>query len=100
MRLDSTAGRLEKILRMSASHGDARKMKELTQLSLVTGTPSHRPAGLKVTVESNTGRHHVPKYEAGDYNQGEFPDEATGVAEWMWVRVHSCDDTNKVVISP
>ncbi len=64
------------------------------------GTPSHRPAGLKVTVESNTGRHHVPKYEAGDYNQGEFPDEATGVAEWMWVRVHSCDDTNKVVISP
>ena len=28
----------------------------------------------------------VPKYEAGDYIKVEFPDEATGVGEWMWVR--------------
>jgi hypothetical protein len=34
----------------------------------------------------------VPKYEAGDYIKVEFLDETTGVGEWMWVRVHSCDD--------
>jgi hypothetical protein len=30
----------------------------------------------------------MPKYERGDYVKVEFPDEATGIAEWMWVRVH------------
>jgi hypothetical protein len=39
----------------------------------------------------------VAKYEAGDYIKVEFPDEATGVAEWMWVRVHSCDDVKQTV---
>jgi hypothetical protein len=39
----------------------------------------------------------VPKYEAGDYIKVEFPDEATGVAEWMWVRVRSCDDAKELV---
>jgi hypothetical protein len=39
----------------------------------------------------------MPKYEAGDYIKVEFPDEATGVAEWMWVRVHSCDDAKQIV---
>jgi hypothetical protein len=39
----------------------------------------------------------VPKYEKGDYIKVEFPDEATGVAEWMWVRVHSCDDAKQLV---
>ena len=37
-------------------------------------------------------------YEQGDYVKVEFPDEATGIAEWMWVRAEACDDKNKVVI--
>jgi GTP-dependent phosphoenolpyruvate carboxykinase len=41
--------------------------------------------------------HCVPKYEAGDYIKVEFPDEATAVAEWMWVRVQNCDDAKQVV---
>jgi hypothetical protein len=36
-------------------------------------------------------------YEAGDYIKVEFPDEATGVSEWMWVRVQRCDDGQKIV---
>jgi len=36
-------------------------------------------------------------YQAGDYIKVEFPDEATGVGEWMWVRVHSCDDAKRLV---
>lgn len=39
----------------------------------------------------------MPQYEKGDYVKVEFPDEATGVSEWMWVLVHSCDDTRQVV---
>ena len=31
----------------------------------------------------------VPTYERGDYVKVEFPDEATGIGEWMWVRVES-----------
>ena len=36
-------------------------------------------------------------YERGDYVKVEFPDESTGVGEWMWVRVHRCDDERKIV---
>jgi hypothetical protein len=36
-------------------------------------------------------------YDKGDYVKVEFPDEATGVGEWMWVRVELCDEQNKLV---
>ena len=36
-------------------------------------------------------------YEAGDYIKVEFPDETTGIGEWMWVRVRHCDDQRKLV---
>jgi hypothetical protein len=39
----------------------------------------------------------VAKYRQGDYVKVEFPDETTGVSEWMWVRVDSCDDEKKLV---
>ena len=39
----------------------------------------------------------MPKYEKGDYIKVEFVDEVTGVGEWMWVRVHRCDDENQLV---
>ena len=39
----------------------------------------------------------MPTYERGDYVKVEFPDEGTGIGEWMWVRVHHCDDAKKLV---
>ncbi len=39
----------------------------------------------------------MAKYTPGDYIKVEFPDEATGVAEWMWVRVERCDDAGQIV---
>jgi hypothetical protein len=39
----------------------------------------------------------MPAYEQGDYIKVEFPDETTGVGEWMWVRVHHCDDARQIV---
>lgn len=36
-------------------------------------------------------------YEEGDFVKVEFPDEATGIGEWMWVRVRRCDNAKKLV---
>jgi hypothetical protein len=36
-------------------------------------------------------------YERGDYVKVEFPDETTGIGEWMWVRVVHCDDEKQMV---
>jgi hypothetical protein len=39
----------------------------------------------------------MPTYEPGDYVKVEFPDEITGIGEWMWVRLDYCDDESRVV---
>ena len=39
----------------------------------------------------------TPPYRPGDYVKVEFPDETTGVGEWMWVRVTHCDDDKQLV---
>lgn len=38
-----------------------------------------------------------PTYERGDYIKVEFPDEVTGIGEWMWVRVSHSDDERQLV---
>jgi hypothetical protein len=38
-----------------------------------------------------------PCYEQGDYVKVEFPDEVTGIGEWMWVRVSHSDDERQLV---
>jgi hypothetical protein len=38
-----------------------------------------------------------PIYERGDYVKVEFPDESTGIGEWMWVRVTRCDVQKRVI---
>jgi hypothetical protein len=39
----------------------------------------------------------MSKYEQGDYVKIEFPDEATGVGEYMWVRIQRCDEDKKLI---
>ena len=39
----------------------------------------------------------MPNYFPGDYVKVEFPDEATGVGEWMWVRVERSDESKRLV---
>ena len=39
----------------------------------------------------------MPTYEHGDCVKVEFQDETTVIGEWMWVRVHHCDDENQLV---
>jgi hypothetical protein len=37
------------------------------------------------------------RYEKGDYVKVDFPDEVTGIAEWMWVKVEVCDDEKELL---
>lgn len=39
----------------------------------------------------------VSKYEPSDYVKFEIKDEATGEAEWMWLRVDRSDDAERIV---
>jgi len=39
----------------------------------------------------------MPTYARGDYVKVEFQDETTVIGEWMWVRVHQCDDEKQLV---
>jgi hypothetical protein len=39
----------------------------------------------------------MPTYQPGDYVKAEFKDDRTGESEWMWVKVESADDKEKVV---
>ncbi len=39
----------------------------------------------------------MPLYAQGDYVKVEFPDETTGIGEWMWVRVTRCDQEKQLV---
>jgi hypothetical protein len=51
--------------------------------------------------ESATGRTEynaaMPTYQEGDCVKVEFPDEATGVGEWMWVLVRRCDERSRTI---
>jgi hypothetical protein len=39
----------------------------------------------------------LPTYERGDYVKVECAGDAGMPGEWMWVRVHRCDDKNQLV---
>ena len=39
----------------------------------------------------------MPTYQRGDYVKVEFQDETTVIGEWMWVRVHRCDDEKQLI---
>ena len=45
----------------------------------------------------STQKRNSARYQTGDYVKVEFPDEVTGIGEWMWVRVESCDDEREMV---
>ena len=38
-----------------------------------------------------------PAYQPGDFVKVEFPDEAPGIGEWMWLRVTRCDDDKELI---
>ena len=39
----------------------------------------------------------MANYQRGDYIKVDFPDETTGIGEWLWVRVDRCDEQKQVV---
>ena len=49
------------------------------------------------TLNSDARNPQQPAYQRGDYVKVEFPDEITGIGEWMWVRVTRCDAGKQLV---
>jgi hypothetical protein len=39
----------------------------------------------------------MARYERGDYVKVDFPDQTSGIGEWMWVRVDRSDDNEQLV---
>ena len=39
----------------------------------------------------------MASYQPGDYVKVEFKDEGDPIGEWMWVRVESCDEKQRLV---
>ena len=39
----------------------------------------------------------MPIYSRGDYVKVEFPDAATGIGEWTWLRVDRCDEQKQLL---
>ena len=39
----------------------------------------------------------MAKYQPGDYVKVDFPDEKTGIGEWMWLRVEYCDEEKRLI---
>jgi hypothetical protein len=54
------------------------------------------PSGHQGPCQS-VSQHKAGQYEPGDYIKVEFPDEANGIGEWMWVRVARSDDEKRIV---
>jgi len=51
----------------------------------------------RMTVEFAVERQRMTAYQAGDYIKVEFKDQSDPIGEWMWVRVESCDEKNRIV---
>jgi hypothetical protein len=56
--------------------------------------PSFPPANLSDVFVSDGNVLLLIETDTGKFA---FPDEVTGVAEWMWVRVTGCDDAKQLV---
>ncbi len=39
----------------------------------------------------------MKSYEQGDLVKVEFSGSAGGIGEWMWIRVHHCDEEKEIV---
>jgi len=48
-------------------------------------------------LEYDSRRELMGKYQRGDFVKAEFRDERSGESEWMWVKVESSDDANRMV---
>jgi DNA mismatch endonuclease (patch repair protein) len=58
--------------------------------------------GVKRVEDSRSQKEGVSKamgfrYAPGDYVKVEFSEDATGIGEWMWVRVEICDDNRQLI---
>jgi hypothetical protein len=74
-----------------------RSLKQECRLTLNCWLPRGHQGYCQPMNSSPRASQLAPTFERGDYVKAEFPDETTGIGEWMWVRVDRCDEEKKLV---
>jgi hypothetical protein len=78
-------------------HKQNKSLKQDCGLSLDCWLPrGHQGTCQPVNPDSCEIRR-TPVYERGDFVKIEFPDEATGIGEWMWIRITRCEEAKQIV---
>lgn len=78
-------------------HEQNKSLKQDCRLTLDCWLPRGHQGTCQPVNPNSYGIRRTPIYERGDYVKVEFPDEATGIGEWMWVRITRCDEEKQVV---
>jgi len=78
-------------------HEQNRSLKQDCRLTPDCWLPRGHQGSCQPVSSDPHGSSPIPTYERGDYVKIEFPDETTGIGEWMWVRVTRCDEEKQFV---
>jgi antirestriction protein ArdC len=78
-------------------HEQNRSLKQDCRLTVNCWLPRGHQGTCQPVNSNSHGNRLMPSYERGDYVKVEFPDETTGIGEWMWVRVTRCDEEKQLV---
>ncbi len=78
-------------------HEQNTSLKQECRLTPSCWLPRGHQGSCQPMDSSSHLRASTPTYESGDYVKVEFPDKATGIGEWIWVRVTGCDEEKKLV---
>jgi hypothetical protein len=78
-------------------HEQNRSLKQDCRLMVNCWLPRGHQGTCQPVSSSSHGSRLTPSYERGDYVKVEFPDQTTGIGEWMWVRVTRSDEEKQLV---
>jgi len=78
-------------------HEQNRSLKQDCRLNPDCWLPRAHQGSCQPVNSDPHGSRLMPTYERGDYVKVEFPDDATGIGEWMWVRVTRSDEERQFV---
>jgi hypothetical protein len=78
-------------------HEQNKSLKQDCRLTPNCWLPHGHQGSCQPVNSDSHGNRLTASYDRGDYVKVEFPDETTGIGEWMWVRVTRCDEEKQLV---
>jgi hypothetical protein len=78
-------------------HEQNKSLKQDCRLTLNCWLPRGHQGACQPADSDTRPQSRPPAYQPGDFVKVEFPDEATGIGEWMWVRITRCDEEKQLL---